>query len=147
MTDMTNAKKRVIRSRARRFAMDLHDASFDSGLAIYQMLLQEKEDGGLYDGSARIRLCLKCGVIEAATNLKKSNHSCALDFKSFQVLVTTSWVNLSEFFLTDRYVKSLRDIGVELEERDIVTVPVEAKIEVPATIKNKETADASISDK
>jgi hypothetical protein len=90
---------------------------------------------------------LKCGAIESATNLKKDQHSCSLAFRSFQVLVTTSWVSLSKFFLTDQYIKALQKIGVELTEREIVTVPVEKTIEVPVSTPEGESANASASDK
>ncbi len=139
MTDTTTAKKRVIRSRARRFAMDLHDAPLDSGLELYQSTINE-----LYDGKARIRICLKCGDIEASANLNTSNHKCALDFKSFQVVVATNWLKLEGFFLTEKYNLALQKIGVELGEREVVTIPVETKAEVPSTIPEKASVKAGI---
>lgn len=142
MTDMTSAKKRVIRSRARRFAMDLNDASLDSGLGLYQSTIDD-----LYEGKSRIRICLKCGAIESSNNLNASNHSCALDFRSFQVVVSTNWNNLEAFFLTEKYVKALQSIGVELDQREIVTVPVENKEEIKISASQKEKADTSVSQK
>ena len=142
MTDMNSAKKRVIRSRARRFAMDLHDAPLDSGLGLYQSTIDD-----LYEGKSRIRICLKCGAIESSTNLNANNHSCALDFRSFQVVVPTNWNNLEAFFLTEKYVKALQSIGVELDQREIVTVPVETQTEVQVTVPEQEKADASVTHK
>ena len=142
VTDITNAKKKVIRSRARRFALDLHDAPLDSGLELYQSTIDE-----LYEGSSRLRLCLKCGAIDTTDNLKKDTHSCALDFKSFPVLVTTSWKLMGDFFLTNKYIKALQQIGVELGEREIITVPVEVEAEEPTVVKVAEKANASTTDK
>ena len=142
MTDMTNARKKAVRSRARRFTLDLWDAPLDSGLELYQTII-----GELYEGSSRIRLCLKCGAIDSIQDLKKDNHACALSFKSFPVLVTTSWKLLSDFFLTGRYVEALQHLGVELGVREVVTVPVETTPEVLTTIEKQETARVSVSDK
>lgn len=142
MTDMTAAKKQRIRYRAKHFALDLRNAPFDSGLSLYQNTINE-----LYDGSSRIRLCLKCGEIDAATKLKKENHSCALDFKSFQVLVTTSWKELEDFFLTQRYAKALESIGVDSDIREIVTVPSETTEEIPTSVKEIQVTDALVTEK
>ena len=141
MTDMSNAKKKVIRSRARRFALDLWDAPLDSGLELYQTTIED-----LYEGSSRIRMCLKCGAVDSTQNLKKEDHDCSLSFKSFPVLVTTSWKLLGDFFLTSKYINALQQIGVEMGVREVVTVPVETKAEVPTSIAEEEFADVSVSD-
>jgi hypothetical protein len=142
MTDMTNSKKNKIRFTAKAFAREVQGAPFDSGLSIHQNTIDQ-----LYDGSARIRLCLKCGAIESTTKLKKENHSCAYSFKSFQVLVTTSWKKLEDFFLSDKYIEALKEIGVEIGVREVPTAIVETKDETPAAIPEMETADVSVAEK
>ncbi len=137
---MTNEKKKVIRSKARRFALDLWDAPLDSGLGLYQSTI-----GDLYEGSSRIRMCLKCGKINSIQDLKKETHSCALSFKSFPVLVTTSWKLLADFFLTSKYVEALQQLGVELGVREKATITVKAELKVPISITEQELADASVS--
>ena len=140
MTDMNSAKKKVVRSRVRRFALDLWDAPLDQGLQLYQNTIKE-----LYQNGARLRMCLKCGVIDTIQDLTDKGsaaHKCALDFSSFPVLVTTSWKKMAEFFLSDRYVKALQKIGVEPEvERVVVTAPVEQEIEVPTKVTTRERSD------
>jgi len=142
MTDMTIAQKNKIRFVAKHFAREVQGAPLDSGLAVHQDTIDE-----LYDGSARIRICLKCGHIDSATKLKKENHSCAYSLKSFQVLVTTSWKKLEDFFLTDRYIDVLKSIGIEPGVREVHTVPVETKPELPTAVSEPERADASVSPK
>ena len=70
-----------------------------------------------------------------------------MDFRSFQVVVSTNWNNLEAFFLTEKYVKALQSIGVELDQREIVTVPVENKEEIKISASQKEKADTSVSQK
>ena len=126
MADMSNAKKKVIRSRARRFALDLWDAPLDQGLHLYQETMND-----LYKKSSRLRICLKCGAIDTIHDLNEDTHKCALDFNRFPVLVTTSWIEMADFFLTDKYILALQKIGVEPEiEREVEVVRTESTPEV-----------------
>jgi len=119
--DIKNSEKIQIRSRARRFALDLLDASLKEGLELYDEVIEDavmnrktgKYKGGLYKRSARWKICLKCGTIADKNELKEDTHKCALGFGKLPVIVSTSWIVLKDFFLTDRYVKSLQKLGVE----------------------------------
>ncbi len=139
---MSNAKKKVIRSRARRFALDLWDAPLDQGLHLYQETMNE-----LYKKSSRLRICLKCGAIDTIHDLNEDTHKCALDFNRFPVLVTTSWIEMSNFFLTDKYVKALQKIGVEpdvaieVEAATVDSYPEVSQIASPASAKSRSKAD------
>ena len=128
-------------TRPRAAVPHLWDAPLDSGLELYQTTIED-----LYEGSSRIRMCLKCGAIDSTQNLKKEDHDCSLSFKSFPVLVTTSWKLLGDFFLTNKYITALQQIGVEMGVREVVTVPVETKAEIPTTVAEEEYAEVSVSD-
>ena len=125
---ITNLEKNSIRSRARRFTLDLLDAPLGEGLQIYQETIDE-----LYDGKARIRICLKCGEINSTKILSKDNHSCtsSLDKLSFPYLVTTSWLKLRSFFLSEIYDDILQRLGVEIApaRKTPVRTPVETEVE------------------
>ncbi len=144
MADMSNAKKKVIRSRARRFALDLWDAPLDQGLQLYQETMND-----LYKKSSRLRICLKCGTIDKIQDLTEDTHKCALDFNRFPVLVTTSWLEMADFFLTDKYVKALQKIGVEpdieraVEAVTVTTYPEVSEIISTSSSKAKSKADST----
>ena len=144
MADMSNAKKKVIRSRARRFALDLWDAPLDQGLQLYQETMND-----LYKKSSRLRICLKCGTIDTIQDLTEDTHKCALDFNRFPVLVTTSWLEMADFFLTDKYVKALQKIGVEpdieraVEAVTVTTYPEVSEIISTSSSKAKSKADST----
>ena len=140
---MSNAKKKVIRSRARRFALDLWDAPLDQGLHLYQETMN-----ALYKKSSRLRICLKCGAIDTIHDLNEDTHKCALDFNRFPVLVTTSWIEMSNFFLTDKYVKALQKIGVEPDvELEVEAVETASYPEISQVVssssKTKSKADST----
>jgi hypothetical protein len=85
----------------------------------------------LYKKSSRLRICLKCGAIDTIHDLNEDTHKCALDFNRFPVLVTTSWIEMADFFLTDKYLKALQKIGVEPEvELDVEPVEVSTYSEI-----------------
>jgi hypothetical protein len=118
---ITNIEKRQVKSRARRFVLDLLDAPLGEGLQIYQETVNE-----LYDGKARLRICLKCGDINTTSKLTKDTHRCTMDFEKLAIpyLVTTSWLKMREFFLGKGYSDALRKLGVEPE-------PVKERIPKP----------------
>ena len=144
MADMSNAKKKVIRSRARRFALDLCDAPFAQGLHLYQETMDD-----LYKKSSRLRICLKCGTIDAIQDLTEDTHKCALDFSRFPALVTTSWLEMADFFLSDKYIKALQKIGVEpdiervVEAVTVTTYPEVSEIVASSSSKTKSKADST----
>jgi hypothetical protein len=125
---ITNVEKKQIRSRARRLATDLLKAKLGEGLQTYQETIEQ-----LYDGRARLRICLKCGEIDSTANLSKRTHTCTKDFfqLSFPYLVTTSWLRMREFFLGESYTLMLQKLGFE---------PIEIK---PITTTKPVKADAS----
>ena len=116
-----NSEKVQIRSRARRFALDLLDASLKNGLELYNEVIEDavidkktgEYKGGLYKRSARWKICLKCGIIADKNKLKEDNHKCALGFSKLPVIITTSWIVLKNFFLSERYIRALQKLGVE----------------------------------
>lgn len=119
--DIKNSEKIQIRSRARRFALDLLDASLKEGLELYDEVIEDavmdkktrEYKGGLYKKSARWKICLKCGTIADKDELKENTHKCASVFSKLPVIITTSWIVLKDFFLSDRYIQSLQKLGVE----------------------------------
>jgi hypothetical protein len=103
-------------------------AQLGEGLQTYQETIEQ-----LYDGKARLRICLKCGEIDSTATLSKSTHACTKDFSqlSFPYLVTTSWLRMREFFLGESYTRLLQKLGFEpVKIEPIVTsTPVEASSE------------------
>ena len=124
---ITNAEKKQIRSRARRFTTDLLKAQLGEGLQTYQETIEQ-----LYDGRARLRICLKCGEIDSTTALSKNTHKCTKDFSqlSFPYLVTTSWLRMREFFLGESYTQKLQKLGFEPVKLEPVVTPTSVKTEV-----------------
>ena len=124
---ITTAEKKQIRSRAKRFAIDLLKAQLGEGLQTYQETIEQ-----LYDGKARLRICLKCGEIDSTASLSKNTHECTKDFSqlSFPYLVTTSWLRMREFFLGESYTKKLQKLGFEPIKIDPIVTPIPIKTEV-----------------
>jgi hypothetical protein len=86
----------------------------------------------LYDGKARLRICMKCGEINSTTNLSKNTHECTKDFLqlSFPYLVTTSWLRMRDFFLGESYTKLLQRLGFEPVKVEPIVTPAPVKVEV-----------------
>jgi len=143
MPVIKDAEKAQIKSRARRYAQDLADAPLSSGLELYSDTISK-----LHDRSSRLRICLKCGAIDTIHDLNEDTHKCALDFNRFPVLVTTSWIEMSNFFLTDKYVKALQKIGVEPDvELEVEAVETASYPEISQVVssssKTKSKADST----
>ena len=135
---ITNIEKRQVKSRARRFVLDLLDAPLGEGLQIYQETVNE-----LYDGKARLRICLKCGDINTTSKLTKDTHRCTMDFDKLAIpyLVTTSWLKMREFFLGKGYADAMQKLGVEPEPvRERIPRPP-AEIEVVEEISDEEVSE------
>ncbi|MHA1551597.1 MAG: hypothetical protein ACTSUP_03540 [Candidatus Heimdallarchaeaceae archaeon] len=135
---ITNIEKRQVKSRARRFVLDLLDAPLGEGLQIYQETVNE-----LYDGKARLRICLKCGDINTTSKLTKDTHRCTMDFDKLAIpyLITTSWLKMREFFLGKGYTDALLKLGVEPEPvRERILRPP-AEIEVVEESPDEEVSE------
>ncbi len=140
--DVKDSEKTQIRSRARRFALDLLDASLGEGLELYNEVIEdavldnktEEYKGGLYKRSARWKICLKCGIIADKEELKEETHKCASGFGKLPVIIPTSWIVLKDFFLTNRYVQALQKLGVEPipARKAPIRVPIEEEAEIVA---------------
>lgn len=124
---ITNVEKNRIKHISEKFVSDLLYAPLGEGLQVYQETIDE-----LYDGKARIRICLKCGEINSTSKLSKESHRCTKSFDklAFPYLVTTSWLKLRDFFLSGAYVDILQKIGVESSapKRTRVRKPVSEEI-------------------
>ena len=135
---ITNVEKRQVKSRARRFVLDLLDAPLGEGLQIYQETVNE-----LYDGKARLRICLKCGDINTTSKLTKDTHICTMDFDKLAIpyLVTTSWLKMREFFLGKGYSDTMLKLGVEPEPVKDRTPRPPAEIEVTEDTHDEEVSE------
>lgn len=136
---ITNVEKKQIRSRARRFAIDLLKAQLGEGLQTYQETIEQ-----LYDGKARLRICLKCGEIDSTATLSKNTHECTKDFSqlSFPYLVTTSWLRMRDFFLGESYIQKLQKLGFEPIKMEPVVTPAPVEVEVSSEEIPEEAAEA-----
>lgn len=135
--------------------MGLWASPFNEGLMIYSETFD-----ALYIRSARWKYCLKCGEIETTEEmldefeLKKMSssgrkkaqnrvHECTMGVNHFPVLITTSWYKLKDFFMTDKYVKSLEKAGVKdipYQKPIIEQVPTKVKIaKIPDKVKQDGT--------
>ncbi len=152
MPKISKAEQQFIRSLAKKYTMKLTVSPFNEGLQIYSDTYNS-----LYIRSARWKYCLKCGEIESTEEMldeqelkkmgvsgqKKAQervHECTMGVNHFPVLITTSWYKLKEFFMTDKYVKSLEKAGVKdipIQKPIIEAVPVTNKIvKIPEKVKH-----------
>ena len=113
------------------------------GFEIYNEVIEDAEKGGLYQRSARWKICMKCGVIDKKDKLDEKTHHCAAGIGKLPVILPTSWTVLKEFFLTDSYVKALQKLGVEPEPvpKVPVRVPVEQEVDVSAQVPAEEEVE------
>ena len=88
---------------------------------------------------------MKCGEINSTKILSKDKHSCTsgLDKLSFPYLVTTSWLKLRGFFLSEIYDDILQRLGVEIAPSRKVPIrtPVETEVEeiIEEAVEARET--------
>ena len=131
---VSNAERKQIRSRAQRFTIDLLKAELGEGIQVYQDTIME-----LYDGKARVRICLKCGEIDKAQNLTKDTHECTrtLQILPFPYLVTTTWLKLRAFFLGERYSAILQQLGFE----PVKVEPIITSKRLPTEVSTEEIAE------
>ena len=116
------------------------------GFEIYNEVIEDAEKGGLYQRSARWKICMKCGVIDKKEKLDEKAHRCSAGIGKLPVILPTSWTVLKEFFLTDSYVKALQRLGVEPEPvpKVPVRVPVEQEVDVSAQVPAEEEVEVPV---
>jgi len=108
MPDISNKEKKDIVTLAKCFSGILSKLSFKNGSQLYYFTFE-----GLYKRSARWKYCLICGEVGLPEKFSKPQHVCpTLVFHNVQVLVSTSWFKLKEFFLESGYVQVLENMGV-----------------------------------
>jgi len=155
MPKISKPEQQFIRSLAKKYAMKLVASPFNEGLLIYSDTYES-----LYIRSARWKYCLKCGEIESTEDmldeqeLKKMSsserkkaedrvHKCTMGVNHFPVLITTSWFKLKDFFMTDKYVKSLEKAGIkDIPYQKPITEHVTTKVKpdrIPEKIKQDGT--------
>ena len=119
MPDIPSANKKLIRSKAKDFVNNLWDSSFKDSFMTYDVTLRE-----LYKHGARWNFCLLCGEIDTVEKLT-SEHDCIKSYtnklnenhlanpKNIPMIISTSWIKLQEFFLTEKHNKTLKKYGFE----------------------------------
>ena len=109
MPDITSEDKTSIRNLAKCFSRILSRVSFKNGSQIYHYTFQH-----LYKRSARWKYCLLCGKIGSPEDLQNREHKCPRAvFHNIQVLVSTSWYKLRDFFLEQGYKEVLNLVGID----------------------------------
>lgn len=98
---------------AKIFSSELLKAELKEGLRIFQETIKE-----IYDGKARLRICLICGEMKKATELTKDTHKCTQSFstRSFPYLITTSWLRMRSFFLGEKYHIFLEKLDIHYDK-------------------------------
>ncbi|MHA2255476.1 MAG: hypothetical protein ACXAAM_05350 [Candidatus Heimdallarchaeaceae archaeon] len=110
---ISNSEKIQVRLNAKFFSSELLKAELKEGLRIFQKTIEE-----IYDGKARLRICLRCGEIKKALELTKDTHKCTKFFTSrtFPYLITTSWLRMRSFFLGAKYHQLMKKLDVNYIE-------------------------------
>ena len=110
MPDITDKEKYLIKIIAERYSKILTHLKFSNGTLIYQKTYEK-----LFKKSARWKYCLLCGKIDRPEAFKTREHKCPpLIFQNHPICCSTSWIQLREFFLTDTYLNTLAEVGVEV---------------------------------
>ena len=108
MPDIPIEDKSSIKKLAKCFSRILSRVSFNNGSQIYHYTFQH-----LYKRSARWKYCLLCGEIGLPEAFQKGEHDCPnAVFYNIQVLVSTSWFKLRDFFLEQGYKEVLNLLGI-----------------------------------
>ena len=108
MPDISNKEKEEIRILAKCFSGILSKVTFRSGSQIYYLTFKR-----LYKRSARWKYCLICGLVGLPEDFRKEKHRCpSMVFHNVQVLVSTSWFKLKDFFLNSEYKEVLEEVGI-----------------------------------
>ncbi len=148
MPDIATSDKLRIRARAKNFVLDLWGGPFKNSFMVYDITLR-----ALYKHAARWNFCLLCGEIDSVKNLT-TNHDCIKDYteklneeqlanpKNIPMIISTSWMKLKEFFLTNKHITTLKELGVEIkyeEDTPVITASNDVSI-VKKDISEKEKA-------
>lgn len=148
MPDIATSDKDRIRTRAKHFVLDLWGGPFKNSFMIYDITLR-----ALYKHAARWNFCLLCGEIDTVKELT-ANHECIKDYtdklnddqlsnpKKIPMIISTSWMKLKEFFLTDRHTATLKELGIDIKyEKDIPIITASKAVPiVKEEISEKEKA-------
>jgi hypothetical protein len=102
--------------------------------------------GGIYQRSARWKICMKCGSIDTKEKLDEKTHHCAASKGKIKIILPTSWPVLKAFFLSNAYLKALRKLGVEPEPapKVPVRVPVKQEVEVSTQVATEEEVEVPV---
>ncbi|GAH87306.1 unnamed protein product, partial [marine sediment metagenome] len=108
--DITRKEKYLIRLIAEKYSKILSRLKFSNGSLIYQ-----RTYGQLYKKSSRWKFCLLCGKIATVDSFTLDKHTCPpLLFQKHPICCSTSWIQLRDFFLTNKYLETLSEVGVEV---------------------------------
>ncbi|MBY8999718.1 MAG: hypothetical protein KGD64_02280 [Candidatus Heimdallarchaeota archaeon] len=110
MPDIPSKEKYLIKLIAEKYSKIISRLQFKNGSLIYQKTYNQ-----LYKKSARWKFCLLCGKIDYSEDFKGSKHACPpLLFQKYPLCCSTSWIQLKEFFLLEKYLDTLSEVGVEV---------------------------------
>ena len=141
MPDIPTSEKERIRARARYFVLDLWSGPFQNSFMIYDITLR-----ALYKHAARWNFCLMCGKIDTVKKLT-TDHVCIKRYtdklekdqlanpKNIPMIISTSWMKLKEFFLTDKHLTTLKELGIEIKYKE--DIPVISTSEVAPIVKEE----------
>ena len=142
MPDITKAEKERIRARAKHFVLDLWGGPFMNSFMVYDVALR-----ALYKHAARWNFCLLCGEIDSVKNLT-TNHECIKEYtdklnveqlanpKNIPMIISTSWMKLREFFLTEKHNETLKELGMEITYKEDIPVITTSK-DVPTVAESR----------
>ena len=110
MPDIPSKEKQLIGLIAKKYSKIISHLKFSNGSLIYQRTYEL-----LYKKSSRWKFCLLCGKISTSDGFKQDRHTCPpLLFQQHPICCSTSWIKLRDFFLSDKYLETLSEVGVEV---------------------------------
>jgi hypothetical protein len=110
LPDIPNNEKQLIELIAEKYSKILSRLKFSNGSLIYQRTYEQ-----LYKKSARWKFCLLCGKIAAPADFTRNTHTCPpLLFQKHPICCSTSWMKLRDFFISNKYLETLYEVGVEV---------------------------------
>ena len=110
MPDIPSKEKHLIRIIANKYSKIISRLKFCNGSLIYQRTYEY-----LYKKSSRWKFCLLCGKIATVDSFTHDEHTCPpFLFQQHPICCSTSWIKLRDFFLSDKYLETLSEVGVEV---------------------------------
>ena len=107
---ISEEKKHMISLLAKSYSEILSNLPFDKGAWIFSRSHDE-----LKLEKGKIHFCLLCGTIGTLEDFNFIAHECPLlIFQNLPMLISTSWVKLKDFFLTNEYLNVLREVGIKV---------------------------------